>query len=41
MKLDLPPDDAIKLVMETGPNPEDEAEAQAEAEWEDEGGSTE
>jgi len=26
VKIDLPPDEVIKLVMETGPNPEDETE---------------
>jgi hypothetical protein len=26
VKLDLPPDEAIKLILETGENPEDEKE---------------
>ncbi len=26
VKIDLPPDEAIKLVMETGPNPDEEGE---------------
>jgi hypothetical protein len=45
VKLDLPPDEAIKLILETGPYPEGEdAEAKEEAEvadWENEGGATE
>jgi hypothetical protein len=38
VKLDLPPDEAIRLVMETGEHPETEGE---DADWENEGGATE
>jgi hypothetical protein len=43
VKLDLPPDEAIRLVLETGPHSEDEeTEEEAEvADWENEGGATE
>jgi len=37
VKLDLPPDKAIRLVMETGPHPETEANDSADSTEADEG----